>query len=302
MTGPDVQSEARALGDPTRHRLFRYIVDAPRPVGVREPGIQGAGGFIAPLMVDRNSQWRGYWLAGILPDWTEKGQASQTQAIYQPRYISNSGGLFFNSPEALVPADVNGQEDVYEYEPEGVPEGEHACSAASTSGGDVFEPEQEYEVEGRKGQKTDAGCVGLISSGRSGQESAFVDASASGGDVFFLTSARLASQDDDNADDVYDAHICGAEGVPCAPVAAVPPPPCDTEASCKAAPSPQPEIFGAPASSTFTGAGNLTPTPTNVAPKKKAVPKCKRGFVRNNKGKCVRKKAKRANTKRRAHR
>ena len=27
---------ARALGDPTRHRLFRYIADAPRPVGVGE--------------------------------------------------------------------------------------------------------------------------------------------------------------------------------------------------------------------------------------------------------------------------
>ena len=36
MTEPDVQREARALGDPTRHRLFRYIVDAPRPVGVQE--------------------------------------------------------------------------------------------------------------------------------------------------------------------------------------------------------------------------------------------------------------------------
>jgi predicted ArsR family transcriptional regulator len=36
VTGPDVQIEARALGDPTRHRLFRYIADAPRPVGVRE--------------------------------------------------------------------------------------------------------------------------------------------------------------------------------------------------------------------------------------------------------------------------
>lgn len=32
----DVQREARALGDPTRHRLFRYIVDAPGPVGVAE--------------------------------------------------------------------------------------------------------------------------------------------------------------------------------------------------------------------------------------------------------------------------
>jgi len=274
-----------------------------RPVGVRDPGFQAYPPYYPPLMVDRNDQWSGRWLAGMLPDWTEKGQ---TQPIYQPRYIFNGGRLLFNSPDALVPADVNGLQDVYEYEPEGVPEGEHACSAASTSGGDVFEPEQEYEVEGRKGQKTDAGCVALISSGTSKQESAFVDASASGGDVFFLTSARLATQDDDNAYDVYDAHICGAEGVPCAPVAAVSSPPCDTEASCKAAPSPQPEIYGAPASSTFTGAGNLTPTPTNgVAPKKKAVPTCKRGFVRNKKGKCVRKKAKRAkraNTKRRAHR
>ena len=32
----EVQREARALGDPTRHRLFRYIVDAAEPVGVAE--------------------------------------------------------------------------------------------------------------------------------------------------------------------------------------------------------------------------------------------------------------------------
>jgi predicted ArsR family transcriptional regulator len=32
----DIQLEARALGDPTRYRLFRYIVDANRPVGVAE--------------------------------------------------------------------------------------------------------------------------------------------------------------------------------------------------------------------------------------------------------------------------
>jgi len=32
----DLQHEARALGDPTRHRLFRYIAEAPGPVGVAE--------------------------------------------------------------------------------------------------------------------------------------------------------------------------------------------------------------------------------------------------------------------------
>ena len=30
----DLQGQARALGDPTRHRLFRYIADAPAPVTV----------------------------------------------------------------------------------------------------------------------------------------------------------------------------------------------------------------------------------------------------------------------------
>jgi DNA-binding transcriptional ArsR family regulator len=32
----DLQLQARALGDPTRHRLFRYIADAPAPVTVTE--------------------------------------------------------------------------------------------------------------------------------------------------------------------------------------------------------------------------------------------------------------------------
>ncbi|MHB1613151.1 MAG: helix-turn-helix transcriptional regulator [Actinomycetes bacterium] len=32
----ELQHEARALGDPTRHRLFRYVADAPGPVGVAE--------------------------------------------------------------------------------------------------------------------------------------------------------------------------------------------------------------------------------------------------------------------------
>ncbi len=36
MDENDIQLEARALGDPTRHRLFRYIVDSDEPVGVAE--------------------------------------------------------------------------------------------------------------------------------------------------------------------------------------------------------------------------------------------------------------------------
>ncbi len=36
MESTKFQSHARALGDPTRYRLFRYVVDADHPVGVAE--------------------------------------------------------------------------------------------------------------------------------------------------------------------------------------------------------------------------------------------------------------------------
>jgi hypothetical protein len=196
-------------------------------------------------------------LAAVVPIWDEFGTG---EAVYQPRFLSDSGRLFFDSKDALVPRDVNGVMDVYQYEPEGVPAGEHACTSASGSGSVVFKPARAFEVEGRRSEEG-AGCVGLISSGTSREEASFLDASESGGDVFFLTTAKLAPQDFDTAHDVYDAHECTAAS-PCLPASAVAPPPCDTEASCKAAPSPQPDIFGSPASATFSGPGNVTQQPS----------------------------------------
>jgi hypothetical protein len=208
--------------------------------------------------------------------------------------------LFFNSDDALVPQDVNGTEDVYEYEPENVPEGSrYACSSASTSGSDVFEPEHEYEVPSRKGLKTGAGCVALISSGTSSEESAFLDASEKGGDVFFLTSAKLAPQDQDSAYDIYDAHECTSESPCISPVTS--PPPCDTEASCKPSPESQPSIYGVGPSETFTGPGNLAggrEINPPVVPKKvttKTV-KCAKGKKLSH-GKCVKVKNKKKKAK-----
>jgi hypothetical protein len=216
---------------------------------------------------------------------------------YQSRYLSNSGRLFFDSKDALVPLDVNGVVDVYQYEPEGVPAGEHACTSATGSGSVVFKPARGFEVEGRKGEEP-VGCVGLISSGTSPEASTFLDASETGGDVFFLTTSKLAPQDFDHAYDIYDAHEC-TSAAPCLPVAAEQPPSCETEGSCRAAPAPQPSIYGAPSSATFNGTGNLTPTSTSpTGPKTKNKPaKCKKGFVKK-KGRCVnakpKKRAKRA--------
>lgn len=224
--------------------------------------------------------------AAIVPGWE---QASGFFAdFYQPRYLSNSGRLFFDSTDALVPRDVNGGMDVYQYEPEGVPAGEHACTSASTSGSEVFKPAHGFEVEGGKGEEL-AGCVGLISSGTAPEGSTFLDASETGGDVFFLTTSKLAPQDFDHAYDVYDAHECMVAS-PCPPVQAEQPPPCATEGSCRAAPAPQPSIYGAPSSATFNGAGNLTPTTASTVAPKKAT-KCGKRFVKK-KGRCVKRKSK----------
>ena len=202
------------------------------------------------------------WLAADLPGWTPYQLG---EARYQSRYLSDNGRLFFNGHDGLVPGDVNGTWDVYEWEPVGV----GGCSSSVSSGSVVFVK----EGEGQGG-----GCVGLISSGESPDESGFMDASATGGrdseghegggDVFFLTSAKLAHQDRDDSYDVYDAHECTG-GSPCPPPAAEQPPACMTADSCRTAPAPEPEVFGAPSSATFTGPGNSPPA--TPPPVKKAV-------------------------------
>jgi hypothetical protein len=164
------------------------------PQGIFDTKVAGEG---LGLIVDRPELWAETWVAGNIPGWTGR---SLEVAIHQSRYLSDSGRLFFNSADALVPAaegdlrkeTVNGEEvsvgveNVYEFEPGGVGN----CAS-------------------------ETGCISLISSGNSKQESAFLDASADGSDVFFLTSQQLVpAVDQDNAFDIYDARVCTG-GAPC---------------------------------------------------------------------------------------
>jgi hypothetical protein len=264
-----------------------------RPTGVEYEELKSKG-----VAGTTGEAWNEQGLvAASLPGWRQPAQGRPEPEGYQPRYLSDSGRLFFDSPDALVPQDVNGTEDVYEYEPEGVPAGEHACSAAGSSGSEVFESAHEFRVAGREGQEG-AGCVALISSGDSSEESGFIDASESGSDVFFVTAAKLAPQDTDTAYDVYDAHECTSAS-PCTS-APVQPPPCDTEASCKPSPTPQPAIYGAPASATFVGPGNLAAASLPAVSRRltKKAAKCRRGYVKNGRGKCVRSRSKQRKAKR----
>ncbi len=224
-----------------------------RPVGIFDTGYTEH--VSNALLVDEPQVWKGRWLAANIPGWTPM---VATRALYQSRYLTDSGRLFFNSSDTLVPEDVDGTEDVYEYEPLGV----GGCDGAA-SGSSAFKPAHTVVVEGGQGEEP-AGCVGLISSGSSSEESVFLDASESGGEVFFLTAVKLAPQDYDTSLDVYDAHECTASS-PCIAPPAEAPPPCTTPEACRAPSGSQPAIFGAPSSQTFSGAGNATPAPAASA-------------------------------------
>jgi DNA-binding beta-propeller fold protein YncE len=192
--------------------------------------------------------------------------------LYQPRYLSDDGNrVYFDSYDALVARDTNGKADVYQWE------------AAGTGGCTTGGPSYVVSLEG---------CLDLISSGQSHEDSEFLDATPSGSDVFFTTGESLLPYDPGLVD-VYDARIGGGFSPPASPPAV-----CEGEA-CQGAPVPP--LDSTPASFAFFGPGN--PTPSVLAtPKAIVQPKikpCRKGTVRK-KGKCGVVKKKRSAKARRA--
>jgi hypothetical protein len=182
------------------------------------------GGFVK---VDPQGLWDDRWVAAILPE----ARTSPDRSLYRPRVVLDNGRVFFNSADSLVPADANRTWDVYQYEPSGV----GSCPAGSAAVA-----------------RTGAACLSLLSSGKAEEESAFLDASASGDDVFFLGPGRLSGRDKDTVYDVYDARVNGSEE------ALLPVPACLGEA-CR--PSAAPPSVPDSASESFHGAGNRTRCP-----------------------------------------
>ena len=199
---------------------------------------------------------------------------------YIPRNLSQSGGrLFFETPNALVPHDSDGLVNVYEWErpatPEEAAKGENSCTSSSP----------DFHV-------SNEGCVFPISNVAGDYDSSFMDASASGNDVFVLTVDQLVPSDTDDRGDVYDVKVGGGFPVTVAP------PVCTNADSCKPPLSPQPGVFGVPASATFSGPGNATPAVAPPSPVKtvtKKTVKCRKGFVKKKvrkKDECVKLKSK----------
>jgi DNA-binding beta-propeller fold protein YncE len=216
--------------------------DGERPRGAFDTLRSGEG---MGLLVDAPGVWTGHgsedWLAGSIPGWTAEDLSG---AFYQSRYLNDEGRLFFDAAGPLLPAvkastrpeEVKGTtqrvgvENVYEYEPAGV------GSCQSSSGA----------------------CVALISSGTSERESAFLEATLSGNDVFFVSSAQLVPQDTETGRALYDARVCTAAS-PCLAPPSAPSGPCGSTEACRPAQPAEQMPAQALASTTTSGPENLAP-------------------------------------------
>jgi hypothetical protein len=155
-----------------------------------------------------------------IPGAVANGAGPTATDAYKPRVLSASGTrLFFDSSDRLLPQDTDARPDVYE-----------------------------WEAPGTGNCATPAGCLGLISSGRSSDGASFLDASADGADAFFLTGESLVPSDPGSVD-VYDAREGGGFAVAPTPI------PCEGDA-CQPLPSPPEDPTP----------GTLVPSPTNPKP------------------------------------
>jgi hypothetical protein len=154
--------------------------------------------------------------------------------FHSPRFLTIHEGapeVFFSSPDALAPGAVAGQNNIYEWSHDqvfhlvGAPEGTQIVPESAVS-------------------------------------AVFGGASEDGSDVYLVTPETLTWEDGDGRLSVYDARVGGGFAAP-----ATPPAPCDAsvEGACGSAPVAAPGIFGPPASTSFTGAGNPAPSPAPPA-------------------------------------
>jgi hypothetical protein len=279
-------------------KLERFVNPVPAPLGAWQPDMGSRTAEVTPdghsLVFESTQQLTGYDNAAVREGEAEKGievfafraegagrqlscascnasgEAPEPRSPgeevtelpislnsqYMRRWISDDGTrVFFDTSEPLVSQDTNHAGDVYEWEQEGT----IGCPASTSIYG---------------------GCVFDLSGGHSTYRSYFIDASASGDDVFFTHRGQLDGLGSPNGkNDLFDARVGGgfsqsSEGC--------------TGTGCQGVP-PAPPVFATPSSVTFSGVGNFPP-PAVIKPKQKSS-KCAKG-KRLSRGKCVKVKVK----------
>jgi hypothetical protein len=177
-----------------------------------------------------------------------------SQRALIPNMSPSGDRIVFQSTEALVPADTDGVQDVYEWEAAGV----GSCQTAG-------------------------GCTALISSGTSAQPNYLFGASSTGDDIFFSTSDLLTRSDTDATPSIYDARVNGGVGEESQII------PCAGEA-CRSPLTGGPRLLS-PSSSAVGSSGNAKPAPKKKNPPGKTCPKGKKKKKGKSGVKCVKVKA-----------
>jgi hypothetical protein len=187
--------------------------------------------------------------AGISPGGHEgrsgKLSVSAESYTYVHRWMSADGDrVFFDTSQSLVSGDVNGVEDVYEWEREGTGSCPVRVPASSVGG-----------------------CQFLLSGGESEAASFFVDADESGDNVFFVHLGPLGHlvAPFDHIE-LYDARVNG--GFPSPSQAC-------TGTGCQGVP-PAPPSFATPATVTFAGNFPAPAAPAVSPPPVKKTVKCRK--------------------------
>jgi hypothetical protein len=211
----------RAADHDSMNDLYRWDeAEGWRCVSCQPPGVPSAGH--ANLWQPTPNEERSVFNSGLYTRWP-----------WSVHSISDDGRhVFFETPDALLPADINGEA------------GCTGIEGGSTGGlyytcGDVYE--------------WNDGTLSLISSGNDSAGATLVGATHAGEDVFFLTRKRLVGWDADNSLDLYDARVGGGFPEP-APL----PPSCEGE-GCREAGTTAPGGAGGAGTAVFQGPGDPAP-------------------------------------------
>jgi len=177
---------------------------------------------------------------------SQSGDDPLGSSVLVPNLRADGARAFFQTPEPLVAADTDKRLDVYEWEEGGV--------------GSCAKP---------------GGCIYLVSSPHSPRAEYLYAVSASGDDVFFISSKALVPSDTGQAASIYDARVGGG-------FAEEPEITCESEGTCRT-PLTAPPAFAPP----LTQGSGTSGQPKTSKPKK--CPKGTRKVRRHGQVRCIKK-------------
>jgi hypothetical protein len=174
------------------------------------------------------------------PTEQHESRLQEVALVQAPNVVNNltqdGSRIFFETSEALVPADVNGSNDIYEWqEDEGTPH----LNLISSGSSPIYSPVEGFDNSPSAWRPIVANLLFGVT--------------PDGGDVFFGTNQALVPGAGENGTQaIYDARVNGGQPQP-------PTPAFCSEEGCRSTPVHAQPSFAVQASETTSGSGNVKP-------------------------------------------